>query len=158
MTKIWLVADGGSEHIDALLASGAVPIDGLKVGSRQSEERIAEVASAYPTLLHLSGGVIWPRGKKWIADQMRLARLARAPWVSVHLDLGWTFLAYRWPGPSPIEIAPGDFRLQAGGEWRILLPWSGTTLSVRSVHLHSHTASPIPNGVVSLDKSHISSV
>jgi hypothetical protein len=93
MAAIWLAANGGNEHIEALLASGAVHVDRIKVGSWMSDVQLA----AHPALLHISRGAIWPRGKRWIAEQVRLTRLANAPWVSVHLDIGLPYAIYRWP-------------------------------------------------------------
>lgn len=92
MTMIWLAASGGNEHIEALLAGGAVHVDRIKVGSWLGSDR-----PAYPALLHISRGAIWPRGERWIAEQVRLTRLADAPWVSVHLDIGLPYAIYRWP-------------------------------------------------------------
>ena len=102
MNRIWLAADGGSEHIAALLAGGTVHVDRLKVGSGMGDRQLSAIAAAHPTLLHISEGAIWPRGKRWIERQIYLSRLVGTPWTSVHLDLGSSFLAYRWPGPSPI--------------------------------------------------------
>jgi uncharacterized protein (UPF0276 family) len=58
-----------------------------------------------PVLLHLDGGVVWPRSRRWAAALAARAHRADTPWLSVHLDLGWAFLAYRWPGPSPVPRA-----------------------------------------------------
>jgi uncharacterized protein (UPF0276 family) len=93
MAAIWLAANGGNEHIEALLASGAVHVDRIKVGSWMSDIQFA----ARPVLLHISRGAIWPRGGRWIAEQVRLTRLLDAPWASVHLDIGLPYAIYRWP-------------------------------------------------------------
>jgi uncharacterized protein (UPF0276 family) len=92
MPAIWLAASGGNEHIEALLASGAVHVDRIKVGSWTDGDRLAR-----PALLHISRGAIWPRGGRWIAEQVRLTRLLDAPWASVHLDIGLPYAIYRWP-------------------------------------------------------------
>jgi uncharacterized protein (UPF0276 family) len=92
MAGIWLAASGGNEHIEALLASGAVHVDRIKVGSWIGANRLA-----YPALLHISRGAIWPRVGRWIAEQVRLTRLVDAPWTSVHLDIGLPYAIYRWP-------------------------------------------------------------
>jgi len=93
MSAIWLAANGGNEHIEALLASGAVHVDRIKVGSWMSDVQLA----AHPVLLHISRGVIWPRGGRWIAEQVRLTREVDAPWASVHLDIALPYAIYRWP-------------------------------------------------------------
>jgi uncharacterized protein (UPF0276 family) len=107
MTQIWLATNGGHDHIDDLLTSGRVQIDRLKVGEWMDDAQLAAIAAQRPTLLHVSDGVIWPRGRRWVAEQARLVRQTHAPWISVHLDIGWTFLAYRWSGPTPIPLAVG---------------------------------------------------
>jgi uncharacterized protein (UPF0276 family) len=92
MPAIWLAANGGNEHIEALLASGAVHVDRLKVGAWIGDDPLAR-----PALLHISRGAIWPRGRRWIAEQVRLTRLVDAPWASVHLDIGLPYAIYRRP-------------------------------------------------------------
>jgi hypothetical protein len=101
-TEIWLACSGGNAHGDAILAAGAPRVDRVKLGSWMSDAQIAASATRIPALLHISQGVIWPRSRRWVAMKVHRTRLARTPWVSFHLDLGWTFLAYRWSGPSPI--------------------------------------------------------
>jgi uncharacterized protein (UPF0276 family) len=78
VSAIWLAANGGNEHIEALLASGAVHVDRIKVGSWMSDVQLA----SHPALLHISRGAIWPRGERWI---------------SVHLDIGLPYAIYYWP-------------------------------------------------------------
>jgi uncharacterized protein (UPF0276 family) len=107
MTEIWLAATGGRAHIDTLLASGEADVDRLKAGERMDETQLAALVAQRPALLHVSDGVLWPRGRRWAVDQARLARRVDAPWISVHLDIGWTPLAYRWAGPNPIWRALG---------------------------------------------------
>lgn len=94
---IWLAASGGNEHIEALLASGAVGIDRIKVGSWMGDAQFAVMRALRPALLHISRGVVWPRGGQWIAEQVRLTRLVDAPWASVHLDIALPYAIYRWP-------------------------------------------------------------
>ena len=107
MSHIWLATTGGRTHIDALLASDAVHVDRLKAGEWMDESQLAALVAQRPALLHVSGGVLWPRRRRWAAEQARLVSRVDAPWISVHLDIGWTFLAYRWPGPTPIWPALG---------------------------------------------------
>jgi uncharacterized protein (UPF0276 family) len=102
MAKIWLAATGGRTHINALLVSGEADVDRLKAGEWMDAAQLAALVALRPALLHVSHGVLWPRSKRWAAKQARLARRVDAPWISVHLDIGWTFLAYRWAGPTPI--------------------------------------------------------
>jgi uncharacterized protein (UPF0276 family) len=102
VNAIWLATNGGNEHIEALLASGDLRLDRLKLGPWMGEEGLTAIAAKHSALLHISDGVIWPRGRQWVAEQVRLVRLVDAPWLSVHLDIGWILLAYHWRGPSPI--------------------------------------------------------
>jgi uncharacterized protein (UPF0276 family) len=97
MPAIWLAANGGNEHIEVLLASGAVHLDRIKVGSWMGDDQLTALCAAHPALLHVSRGVIWPRGERWIAAQLRLARQVDTPWTSVHLDIGLPYAIYRWP-------------------------------------------------------------
>jgi uncharacterized protein (UPF0276 family) len=111
MSGIWLGVTGGKPNPDMLLASGEigpsgeVDVDRLKAAEWMDNDQLAAVRAQRPVLLHLDDGVIWPRSRRWAAARAALARRADTPWLSVHLDLGWTFLAYRWPGPSPIPRA-----------------------------------------------------
>jgi uncharacterized protein (UPF0276 family) len=105
MSDIWLGLTGGKPHVDALLAAGEIDVDRLKAAEWMDEARLAAVRAQRPVLLHLDDGVIWPRGRRWADERARLAGWCGTPWLSVHLDLGWTFLAYRWPGPSPVPRA-----------------------------------------------------
>jgi uncharacterized protein (UPF0276 family) len=107
MTRIWLAVTGGRENIDALLAANEAPVDWLKAGEWMDEAQLASLLVQRPALLHVSDGVIWPRGRRWADARARLGRQTNAPWISVHLDIGWTFLAYRWSGPNPIVPALG---------------------------------------------------
>jgi uncharacterized protein DUF692 len=107
VSEIWLAANGGNEHIEALLAAGDVPVDRVKVGLWMDDDQLTTISRDYDVLLHISEGLIWPRSKRWMADRLRRARLLRAPWVSFHLDLGSNFLAYRWSGSCPIRPALG---------------------------------------------------
>ena len=79
MAEIWLATNGGHEHIDAVLASGSVPVDRLMVGKEMSAAQVAAIAAQRPTLLHVSEGVIWPRGRRWAAQQARLVHRVKAP-------------------------------------------------------------------------------
>jgi uncharacterized protein (UPF0276 family) len=111
VNDIWLCVTGGKPNPDALLAageigpSGAVDVDRLKAAEWMNEQELSALCAQRPVLLHLDGGVIWPRSRRWAEAQAERARRADTPWLSVHLDLGWTFLAYRWPGPCPIPRA-----------------------------------------------------
>jgi uncharacterized protein (UPF0276 family) len=108
VSDIWLAVTGGKPNVDALLAtgeigpSGVIDVDRLKAAEWMDDDQIAAVRAQRPVLLHLDGGVIWPRGRCWAAAQAERAQRADTPWLSVHLDLGWAFLAYRWPWPSPV--------------------------------------------------------
>jgi uncharacterized protein (UPF0276 family) len=93
--------------MNALLASGEADVDRLKAGEWMDETQLAALVAQRPALLHVSEGVLWPRGRRWAVDRARLARRVDAPWISVHLDIGWTTLAYRWAGPNPIWRALG---------------------------------------------------
>jgi len=111
MTDIWLAVTGGKPNPDALLASGeigpsgTVDVDRLKVAEWMDDDQLAAVMAQRPVLLHLDGGVIWPRSRRWTAAMAQRAQRSATPWLSVHLDQGWAFLAYRWPGPSPVPRA-----------------------------------------------------
>jgi uncharacterized protein (UPF0276 family) len=102
VTTTWLGASGGNEHIAALLAEDEVRLDRIKVGAWMSDEQLAALCAARPALLHISRGAIWPRGRRWGNEQLRLVRLTRAPWVSFHLDIGLPYSIYRWPLPQLI--------------------------------------------------------
>jgi uncharacterized protein (UPF0276 family) len=111
MSDIWLGVTGGKPNPDALLASGeigpsgAVDVERLKAAEWMDDDQIAALMAQRPVLLHLDAGVIWPRSRRWAAALAQRARRANTPWLSVHLDLGWNLLAYRWRGPSPIPAA-----------------------------------------------------
>ena len=108
---IWLGVTGGKPNVDALLASGeisasgTVDVDRLKATETMDARQLDALMAQRPLLLHLGHGMIWPRGRRWAARAAALARRTATPWLSVHLDLGWTFLAYRWPGPTPVPRA-----------------------------------------------------
>lgn len=121
MTEIWLAVSGGNSNVDALLgtdANGASPdvqatsaeidVDRLKVAEWMDERQRAAVLAQRPVVLHISEGVLWPRSQRWATAQAELARSVDAPWISVHLSIGWSLLAYHWPGPSPISPALGQ--------------------------------------------------
>jgi uncharacterized protein (UPF0276 family) len=97
VSAIWLAANGGNEHIEALLASGAVHLDRIKVGPWVGDDQLALLCAAQSPLLHISYGVIWPRSGRWITEQVRLTRFVDAPWASVHLDIGLPYAIYYWP-------------------------------------------------------------
>lgn len=107
----WLGITGGKPNIDALLASGeigpggAVDVDCLKAAEWMDGGQLAAVRAQRPVLLHLDAGAIWPWSRRWAVGLAAWAERAGTPWLSVHLDLGWTFLAYRWPGPPLIPRA-----------------------------------------------------
>ena len=105
MSDIWLGLTGGKPNVDALLAAGEIDVDRLKAAGWMDEARLAAVRAQRPVLLHLDDGVIWPRSWRWADERARLAGSCGTPWLSVHLDLGWTFLAYRWRGPQPVPRA-----------------------------------------------------
>jgi uncharacterized protein (UPF0276 family) len=102
MSDIWLGVTGGKPNVDALLAADEIDVDRLKAAEWMNDGQLAAVMAQRPVLLHLDYGVIWPRTRRWAAALAQHAQRADSPWLSVHLDLGWTFLAYRWPGPSPV--------------------------------------------------------
>jgi uncharacterized protein (UPF0276 family) len=111
MSDIWLAVSGGKPHVDALLATGAIgasaeiDVDRLKAAEWMDDDELDAVRAQRPVVLHVSEGVLWPRSRRWAAAQARVANRVDAPWVSVHLDIGWTLLAYHWPGPAPIPRA-----------------------------------------------------
>ncbi len=70
-----------------------------------ADDQLAVAAAARPVLLHISEGVAWPRGRRWIADQCARAEVLRVPWVSAHLELGHSLLNYHWPLPALIPPA-----------------------------------------------------
>jgi uncharacterized protein (UPF0276 family) len=111
MAGIWLGVTGGKPNIDALLDSGqigpagVVDVDRLKATEWMDVRQLDALCARRPVLLHHDDGVIWPRGRRWAQALARRAQRCATPWLSVHLDLGWTFLAYQWPGPSPIPRA-----------------------------------------------------
>jgi uncharacterized protein (UPF0276 family) len=108
MPETWLAVTGGKPNVDALLDAGEIGVDRLKAAEWMDERQQAALLAQRPVVLHVSEGVIWPRSRRWTAAQADLARGVDAPWISVHLDIGWTFLAYRWAGPNPIGRSLGQ--------------------------------------------------
>jgi uncharacterized protein (UPF0276 family) len=100
LSEIWLGVTGGKPNVDALINSGEIDVDRLKAAEWMDEGQLAAVMAQRPVLLHLDAGVIWPRSRRWAAALAKRVQRAATPWLSVHLDLGWAYLAYRWPGPS----------------------------------------------------------
>ncbi len=107
MNRIWLAANGGNPFLEPLMAAGEVPVDRVKVGPWMGDAALTVTAAAHPLLLHISDGVVWPRGERWIREQLVRTEWMRVPWISAHLELNSRVLNYHWSFPPLIPRSLG---------------------------------------------------
>ncbi len=96
----------GSEHLESLIAAGQVQVDYLKVGRFMGRERIADLRTCYPLLLHgseITLSVRPPLDGTVLAAARDFVALTGTPWYSVHL------------GFATEEVTPGDENNPANG-------------------------------------------